>query len=408
MYKKIVVASLTSALLLSCTGKHARDAHETGSDPEVASLVKGEAGDLFLLVGTYTSEKGSKGIYLYRFNELNGRSDSVSMAEVVNPSYLTLSPDEKYVYAVGENDEGNSAAHAFTFDKQQGILTPIHSSPTIGGGPCYITVNSNGRDVHTANYGGGSITSFRADENGRLSPATMVMQFSGSGPDSKRQGSPHLHSVRYSPDGQFLFAADLGSDKLYRFRVNNTPFEGQPSLQQSSLKEFRMPPGTGPRHFDFHPDGGKYLYVLGELSGNVIVFDYDRGELTQKQIIAADTVEARGSADIHLSPDGKFLYASNRLQADGIAIFSVDPENGTLMKVGYQLTVKHPRNFVITPNGNFLLVAGRDDDRIQVFAVDKETGMLTDTNRSIVLSKPVCLKFAGMGAQQSEEQNAAR
>ncbi len=402
------MAGLTSALLLSCTGNHARDAHKAGSAPEAASFVKGEAGDLFLLVGTYTSEKGSKGIYLYRFNALTGRSDSVSMTEVVNPSYLTLSPDEKYVYAVGENDEGNSAAHAFSFDKQRGTLTPINSSPTLGGGPCYITISGSGRDVHTANYGGGSITSFRADEDGSLSPATKVMQFKGEGPDSKRQSSPHLHSVMYSPDGEFLFAADLGTDKLYRFSVNDTPFEGQSSLQQSSLKEFGMPPGTGPRHFDFHPDGSKYLYVLGELSGDVIVFDYAQGVLTQKQVIAADTVGARGSADIHVSPDGRFLYASNRLQADGIAIFSIDPESGTLTKVGYQLTVKHPRNFVITPNGKFLLVAGRDDDRIQVFSVDMETGMLTDTNRSIVLSKPVCLKFAEMGELQPDEQDTAQ
>ncbi len=393
------MTSLASALLLSCNGQHSGNDNKTGADTAVASLVKGEAGDLFLLVGTYTSEKGSKGIYLYRFNALTGRSDSVSMAEVVNPSYLTLSPDEKFVYSVGENDEGNSAAHSFSFDKQQGTLTPVNSSPTLGGSPCYITTDSKGQNVYTANYSGGSISSFRADEKGRLSPATMVMQFKGNGPDNKRQSSPHLHSVMYSPDGQFLFAADLGTDKLYRLRVNDTPFEGQPPLQQSSLKEFILPPGTGPRHFDFHPHGGKYLYVLGELSGEVIIFDYDHdaGGLTQKQVIASDTTGARGSADIHVSPDGRFLYASNRLQADGIAIFSVDPEEGTLTRLGYQLTVKHPRNFAITPNGRFLLVAGRDDNRIQVFSIDTETGMLTDTNQPISLSKPVCLKFAGMG-----------
>lgn len=126
------------------------------------------------------------------------------------------------------------------------------------------------------------------------------------------------------------------------------------------------------------------------------MFDYDMGELTQKQILAADTVGARGSADIHVSPDGRFLYASNRLQADGIAIFGIHPEEGTLTKVGYQLTVKHPRNFVITPNGKFLLVAGRDDNLIQVFSVNGETGLLTDTHQPIALNKPVCLKFAAM------------
>ena len=119
-----------------------------------------------------------------------------------------------------------------------------------------------------------------------------IMHFKGSGPDSIRQEKPHLHSVRYSPDGQYLFASDLGSDKLYRFIVNDTPFEGQPGLLENSLKEFGVPAGTGPRHFDFHPDGGRFLYLLGELSGEVIVYDYSFGELIQKQVIAADTTGA--------------------------------------------------------------------------------------------------------------------
>jgi len=153
----------------------------------------------------------------------------------------------------------------------------INSSPTLSSGPCYITMHRNGRDLHTANYGGGSITSFQTNEDGSVTPAISVIQFKGSGPDSERQQSSHVHSVMYSPDEQFLFATDLGTDKLYRFGVINTPFAGQPSLQMSSMKEFKLPPGTGPRHFDFHPDGGKYLYVLGELSGEVIVFDYHLG-----------------------------------------------------------------------------------------------------------------------------------
>lgn len=201
--------------------------------------------------------------------------------------------------------------------------------------------------------------------------------------------------MRYAPDGKFLFAADLGTDKLYRFDVNDTPFEGQPSIRESSLREWSAPPETGPRHFDFHPDGSRFLYLLGELSGEVIVYDYNYGELKQKQVIAADTVGARGSADIHVSPDGCFLYASNRLQADGIAIFSIDPDDGTLIKAGYQLMGKHPRNFVITPNGKFLLAAARDDNKVQVFRIDTETGLLTDIRQDIYLSKPVCLKFAG-------------
>lgn len=395
MIKEIVMTGMAAALLISCTGNRSGKGGDSRSSVGALPAIETMSGDLFLLAGTYTSEEGSKGIYLYRFNTDTGNSDSVGMAEVDNPSYLTLSPDERFFYAVSESDESHSAVHAFSLDKRTGRMDLLNSRPVNSSSPCYITIDRKGRNVHTANYGGGNITSFQVKEDGSLSSGAMKIAFKGSGPDSVRQESPHLHSVQYSPDGQYLFAADLGSDKLYRFDVNDTPFEGQPGLMDNSLKEFVMPAGTGPRHFDFHPDGGKYLYLLGELSGEVIVFDYAFGELTQKQIIAADTTGAKGSGDIHISPDGHFLYASNRLQADGIAIFSIDPDDGTLTKSGYQLTAKHPRNFVITPNGKFLLVAGRDDDKIQVFSIDTETGLLTDTRQDIHLGKPVCLKFAG-------------
>jgi 6-phosphogluconolactonase (cycloisomerase 2 family) len=159
----------------------------------------------------------------------------------------------------------------------------------------------------------------------------------------------------------------LGSDRLYRLSSTNSPFEGQPSIDERSLRVFDMPPGTGPRHFAFHSDDDKYLYILGELSGEVAVFDYENGDISHKQTVVADSLGARGSADIHISPDGRFLYSSNRLQADGIAIFAINANDGTLTKVGYQPTARHPRNFVITPNGKYLLVAGRDDNKIQVF-----------------------------------------
>ncbi|WP_255417350.1 lactonase family protein [Proteiniphilum sp. X52] len=395
MIKKVMVAGMAAALFISCTGSRSGKAGDGNASEETLAATETMSGDLFLLAGTYTSEEGGKGIYLYRFNTDTGNSDSVSMVEVDNPSYLTLSPNERFIYAVSENNESGSAVHAFSLDKRIGKMELLNSRPVKSSAPCYITIDSKGRNVHTANYGGGTITSFQVKEDGTLTSAVSMIAFNGSGPDSVRQERAHPHCVRYSSDGQYLFAADLGSDKLYRFDVNDTPFEGQPALMENSLKEFILPAGTGPRHFDFHPHGGRYFYLLGELSGEVIVFDYAFGELTQKQIIAADSTGARGSADIHVSPDGRFLYASNRLQADGIAIFSIDPAEGTLTKTGYQWTAKHPRNFVITPNGKFLLVAGRDDDKIQVFRVDPGTGLLTDTHQDISVSKPVCLKFAG-------------
>lgn len=394
MYKNLAMVCLIGALSASCTGNCSGKPDATKAPRSEKSVVMAKEGEMFLLAGTYTSAEGSKGVYVYRFDTVTGESGQISMAVVSNPSYLVLSPDEKYVYTVGENDKGNSAVHAFAFDKKNGNLTNINSQLTNSAGPCYITIDNRGKNVHTANYGGGSISSFQVKSDGSLTPATSVMLFEGSGPDTKRQESPHLHSVRYSPDGHFLFATDLGTDKLYRFSVSDTPFEGQPSIYESSLTEFAAPAGTGPRHFDFHPDGGRYLYLLGELSGEIIVYDYHFGELQQKQVIASDTVGARGSADIHVSPDGRYLYASNRLQADGVSIFSINSDDGTLEKVGYQSTGKHPRNFVITPNGKFLLVACRDDNVIQVFRINEETGLLTDINKDIYISMPVCLKFA--------------
>lgn len=386
--------ALTATLLASCSGNRSGDRAAEASTSLSDSSKTVDRIRLFLAVGTYTSDNGSRGIYIYRFDTLTGKSDSVSMVEVTNPSYLTFSPDEQYLYAVGENDDEQGAVHAFSFDKGSGTLKKINSRATGGNGPCYITIDARGRNVHTANYGGGSISSFQVNDDGSLSPLISLIRFSGSGPDSLRQQQPHLHCVAYSPDGGSLFAADLGSDKLYRFPVQETPFQGQPVILESSMTVIETPPGTGPRHFVFHPDGGRYLYLLGELSGEVLLYEHHWGELELRQVIAADTVGARGSADIHVSPDGRFLYASNRLQADGIAIFAIDPDKGTLTKVGYQPTARHPRNFVITPNGNYLLVAGRDENRIQVFSVDKSSGLLTDTGQDIFLSQPVCLKFA--------------
>lgn len=348
--------------------------------------------ELYLLVGTSTIESNSKGIYLYRFNEETGETDSVSMVEADEPGYLAFSPDERFVYSVGRNRAGASVAYAFAFDKPAGKLTLLNEEPTGSDNPCYITVAPTGRSVQTANYGGGSISSFPVAPDGRLQKSNQLIRFKGTGPDPNRQEQAHLHSVRYSPDGKFLFGSDLGTDFLYRMNVAGKTSPSQMALIENSLRKIATPSGTGPRHFDFHPNGA-YFYLLGELSGNVIVYDYHQGDLKMKQSIAADTVGAQGSADIHVSPDGRFLYASNRLKADGIAIFSINPKDGTLTKVGYQLCGKHPRNFVIAPNGKFLLVASRDEDRIQVFRIDPETGLLTDIHRDIPRGKPMCLKF---------------
>ena len=390
MIKRITYLLLFTLLAVSCTMNKSDRTNKEIENDSIQSF-----GELYMLVGTYTSNEGSKGIYLYKFDTDSGASDSLSMVEVANPSYLVISPDEKFVYSVGENGPEDSYAHSFSFDKENNRLTLLNSQLTKGSSPAYITMDAKGNNVITANYGGGSISQFNVNSDGTLSPLANLFQFEGRGSDSTRQKQPHLHSVQYSPDGNYMFATDLGTDKIYRYKSVHSVFEGQPALLQNDTAVFMTPHGTGPRHFDFHPNG-LYFYLLGELSGEVIVYDYNMGDLKQKQTILADTVGVKGSADIHVSPNGKFLYASNRLEADGIAIFAIDSQDGTLTKVGYQLTAKHPRNFIITPNGKFLLVAGRDDNVIQVFQVNKETGLLTNTNQDISIDKPVCIQFTSM------------
>lgn len=391
MIRKITYLLLIGFLVVSLAACTTKKSEETDTTTTTNTITP--TGKMYMLLGTYTSDQASRGIYVYNFDTNTGASDSVSMVEVSNPSYLALSPNEEFLYSVGENGQDDSYAHAFSFDKESGQLKLIDSQLTYGSSPAYIAVDKKGHNLFTANYGGGSISQFNILSDGTLSPLSNLYKFEGVGADPQRQQKPHLHSVRYSPDGKYLFATDLGTDKIYRYKSISSVFEGQPALLENDSVVFKTPAGTGPRHFDYHPNG-LYFYLLGELSGQVIVYDYNSGNLQQKQTILADTVGAKGSADIHVSPSGKFLYASNRLEEDGIAIFAIDKEDGTLTKVGYQLTAKHPRNFAITPNGKFLLVAGRDDNVVEVYSIDSKTGLLTNTHQNIAIDKPVCIKFA--------------
>lgn len=396
MRKCFIMVSLVTSLF-ACTNKN------TSPSPNIDEKALSEAdsiqlamesisddASLYLLIGTYTVEE-SEGIYVYQFDTISGYSKYKSMVKVTNPSYLTLSKNEKYVYAVTETGDKTAAANAYSFDKETGNLKLINTQATGGADPCYISTDNEGKHVITANYSGGSITVFDIKEDGGLSTASDLITFTGKGIDTERQSKPHLHCVQFSPDNKFLYATDLGTDKIYKFDVNNDA-PGK-FLKIGNPQFTKVQDGLGPRHLDFHPNG-RYAYLITELSGDVIAFNYQNGNLSEMQTIKADTLNAKGSADIHVSPDGKFLYASNRLKGDGIAIFKINQADGKLTKVGYQDTGVHPRNFVITPNGKFLLAASRDSDIIQIFEIDSKTGLLTDTYKDIQLDMPVCLKFA--------------
>ena len=202
----------------------------------------------------------------------------------------------------------------------------------------------------------------------------------------------HIHCIIPSPDKKYILATDLGNDRVYCFRYNKKASKKAEVLTAQQVA-YQVSDGQGPRHLTFSKDG-RFAYLINELGGECVVLSYRKGKLKEVQRLMADEGGGRGSADIHISPDGRFLYTSHRLKKDGIAIFAINAKNGTLTKIGYQLTGVHPRNFAITPNGKYLLVACRDDNKIQVFQRDEVTGRLTETSQEIEVDKPTCILFA--------------
>lgn len=343
---------------------------------------------LTMIVGTYTDECASGGVYSYFFDQEKGTlvdseggqfaeaPGAVGRVEMRNPSYLTLSADGRYIYAVSEVGDSTASAVTLSLDSKTGEMQLLGSELTDGKDPCYIS--TNGKVVMTANYSSGNVTEFPIGDDGVLRPHDFLYETGLGGPDSTRQNLPHAHCALFNATGTELYVSEFSADVVTRYDV---------ATRQG--KRIQLPSDFGPRHIILNADESK-AYVLGELSGNVAVIDTEGGRVIQT--VCADTVHARGSADIHFSPDGKFLYASNRLQNDGIAIFKVVPD-GTLTYAGYQNTGIHPRNFNITPNGKFLLAACRDSGCIQIFRRDTRTGLLSDTGRTIVLDKPVCISL---------------
>jgi 6-phosphogluconolactonase len=348
----------------------------------------------YLITGTYTSGK-SEGIYVYRFNSDDGSAKAVSSIKISNPSFVAVSPDEKFVYSVEEDAAKNGKEGeitAFSFNKETGKLSFLNRKPTGGDHPCYVSVDKTGRWIAAGNYTSGSLSLMPVLADGSLGSATTIIKHEGSGFNKARQSSPHVHCTYFSPDNRFLFVPDLGIDKVMIYVFDETT--GKLTAAKQSFAE--SVPGSGPRHISFHPSN-KYAYLMQELSGTITTFKYKNGKLKSRQIIssmpAGDTSFA-GSADIHVSPDGKFLYASNRAESNTIAIFNINQKNGKLSLIAHQSTLgKTPRNFNFDPSGNFLLVANQNSDQVVIFKINKETGLLTDTGNRIDVGKPVCLKW---------------
>ena len=356
--------------------------------------------ELHVYFGTYTQGTESKGIYHARLNLASGElSKPEPVAEAVNPSFLAIHPQEKYLYAVNEihDYEGKptGGVTAFELDKATGKLTKINSQPAGGTGPCHLNVDRTGNVLLVANYGGGSVASFKIEPNGGLTAAVSFIQHTGSSADAGRQKEPHAHSVNIDPANRFAFVADLGLDKVLVYKLD----ADRATLFPNDPPSTHVDPGSGPRHFAFRPDG-RFAYVINEMKSTITALQYHPaigtlGAFQSVSTLPADFTGGNSTAEIVVHPSGKFLYGSNRGH-NSLAIFQIDPKNGTLTASGHQLTGgRTPRNFAIDPTGQFLIAENQDSDNVQVFRIG-EAGALTAVGGLISIPKPVCARFVSV------------
>jgi 6-phosphogluconolactonase len=359
----------------------------------LSTALHAQSSDYHLLIGTYSVGGNLNGIHVYRFNPQTGEFTSEQpVTELANASYLAVAADGKNVYAVSEAGGGKGSVHAYSFNPVNGALTFLNSVPSEGDHPCYVSVDSKKKFAFVGNYSGGNLLSIPLNDNGSFRTDVQNIPHDGNSVNKQRQEKPHVHSVVVSPDNRYLMVADLGTDKVNIYNIDITKTK---ALTPATTPFVATKAGGGPRHLTFHPNG-KYAYLALELEASVVAFDYKDGKLTAKQTVTMLKPDFKGNvsaADIHVSPDGKFLYASNRGEANELAIFSIDGK-GSLTLAGHQSVLgKTPRNFAIDPSGNFLLAANQESNEVVIFKRDSKTGLLTPTGKKIEVGKPVCLKF---------------
>ncbi|HWL08309.1 MAG TPA: lactonase family protein [Planctomicrobium sp.] len=353
-------------------------------------------------VGAYTTygKKEGKGIYSFEFDPHTGKATTPKLvAEVDNPSFLTIPSDASHLYACIEvnhlgdapEQKNTGGVAAFQIDPKTGDLKHLNTQPAHGTITCHVSLDSAARTLLAANYGtGATAVTFRINDDGSLTPAVSTVEHTGSSANQGRQERPHGHSINLTPDGKFAVVADLGTDQLVVY-----PFDSATG-KLDATKGVSIPaqPGAGPRHFTFHPTG-KFAYHNNELNWTVTAYQYADQKLTPLQTITTvpeDWTGSGGTAEIAVHPSGKFLYVSNR-GPDTLAIYQIQ-ENGTLKPAGFASTLgKIPRNFVIDPSGTFLLAANQDSDNIFVFTIDQETGALAPTGEVINVPMPVCVRL---------------
>jgi len=357
------------------------------------------AKDFWVYFGTYTG-KSSKGIYASRLDAATGKLTPPELvAEITSPSFLAVSPNEKFLYAANEvpKFEGKDAGAvtAFAIDRATGKLTALNQKSSGGAGPCHLVLDATGKSVLVANYSGGSVQALPVKPDGSLDNGGTFIQHQGSSVDKSRQSSPHGHSIVTDPANRFALACDLGLDRVLIYKLD----PAKAGLSPNDPPFGTVPPGSGPRHIAFRPDG-KFAYVINEMSCTVTTFAFDgkRGALQAIETISSlpkdQTVQSSFStAEIEVHPSGKFVYGSNRGH-DTLAVFAIDSKSGKLTPVEHVSTKgKTPRSFGIDPTGRWLLAANQSSDNVVAFAIATKTGKLQPTGQELQVGAPVCVKF---------------
>ncbi len=357
------------------------------------------AAEHFVYFGTYTSGS-SRGIYVSRFDSATGKLSAPELAaETKNPSFLAVHPTKQFLYAVGELTETQGkrggAVTAFSRDAKTGQLTALNHQTSGGSGPCHVSVDATGQCVIVANYGSGSIAALPIRADGSLGEAATTIQHTGASVNPQRQTKPYAHFIVPSPDNRFALTCDLGLDKVLLYQLDPAAAKLTPNDPAFGI----VPPGSGPRHLAFSPDG-KFVHVINEMKLTITTFAYNPKTAAMTELETVSTLPTNyaatsrdSCAQILVHPSGRFVYGSNRGH-DTIAVFAVMAETGKLTLVQNESTQgKTPRNFAIDPSGRWLLAENQNSDSVVVFAIDAVTGKLKSTDQTIALGSPVCAVF---------------
>lgn len=359
-----------------------------------SSELLAQPGTKSIIYAGSSSARGSKGIYVLEFDQQKGTLKELqTVTEGSSPGFLAFSPNKEFLYSIygkGTLDDENGAVMSFKIDPFTGFLKKVNEQSVGGKGAAHISIDPKGRFAYTANYGDASVTVFPINSDGTLVKASDYVKHTGSSINPQRQTRPYPHSSIPSADGKFLYVSDLGTDRIVIYEVLSGG-----KLKPAAVPFVQVPAGSGPRHFKIHQNG-KFAYSVDELSNTIVAFKVNKktGALTiieRLSMLPEGYAEVTYASDVHFSPDNKFIYATNRGH-ESVVIYEVNAKNGKLRMLGHEPTGgKHPRNFMISKTGEYVLVGNTNTDNVVIFNRDNKTGLLKPNGVQYAIPAVSCL-----------------